>query len=445
MNEINQQPGEGVRPPSMGFWQVWSMSAGVMIGSGIFLLPAVLAPYGSISFLGWLMSTLGAICIALTLGRLASRTDRSGGFYVYARDAFGDVAGFLMGWSYWLSIVFATAAIAVAFAGYAGAIFPPLAGNSIAQMFVAVALVWLITAINIRGVESAAKAQLAMTILKIAPLVLIIGLGLFIGSWDNIPAFNPAGEPIIKGLAATALLTMWAFIGIEAGVVAAEDVVDAKRTIPRAITSATICVAVLYVASTAAVMLILPAETLAVSEAPFADAARLLGPAGAIIIALGAMVSTAGSLNGCVFIGAQTAMATARDGFAPKFLAKKNNGAAPADALIVTGIVGTVILLMNYTDGLVAAFTFMISMSTLATLAPYILSALAEIKADWRSARGWLVIALAALIYSIIAMAGAGVVTLLWGALLLAAGLPIFYWSKARHEKQAQPVPEANA
>lgn len=440
MSEISDQSGEGVRPPSMGFWQVWSMSAGVMIGSGIFLLPAVLAPYGSISFLGWLFTTLGAICIALTLGRLASRTEKSGGFYIYAREAFGDLAGFLMGWSYWLSIVFATAAIAVAFAGYAGAIFPPLAGNTIAQMFVAVALVWLITAINIRGIESAAKAQLVMTLLKSMPLVLIIGLGLFFGSWENIPAFNPTGAPVIKGLAATALLTMWAFIGIEAGTVAAEDVVDAKRTIPRAITSATICVAVLYVASTAAVMLLLPAETLAASEAPFADAARLLGPAGAIIIALGAMVSTAGSLNGCVFIGAQTAMATARDGFAPKFLAKKNNGAAPADALIVTGVVGTIILLMNYTDGLVAAFTFMISMSTLATLAPYVLSALAEIKADWRSARGWLVIALAALIYSIIAMAGAGASTLLWGALFLAAGLPIYFWSKARYKGETVPA-----
>ncbi|WP_375201107.1 APC family permease [Hyphococcus sp.] len=429
----------------MGFWQVWSMSAGVMIGSGIFLLPAVLAAYGSISFIGWLFTTAGAICIALTLGRLASRTHKSGGFYVYARDAFGDVAGFLMGWSYWLSIVFATAAIAVAFAGYAGAIFPALAGNSVAQAFVAVALVWMITAINIRGVEAAAKAQLVMTILKIAPLLLVIGLGVFFGALENIPPFNPTGEPFIKGLAATALLTMWAFIGIEAGVVAAEDVIDAKRTIPRAIASATICVAVLYVASTAAVMLILPVEDLAVSEAPFADAARILGPAGAIVIAVGALISTAGSLNGCVFIGAQTAMATARDGFAPKFLARKNTGAAPADALIVTGVIGTVVLLMNYTDGLVAAFTFMIAMSTLATLAPYVLSALAEIKADWRSARGWLIIALAALVYSIIAMAGAGISTLLWGAVLLIAGLPIYYWSTARYKQQSRPPPEPNA
>lgn len=416
-----------------------------MIGSGIFLLPAVLAPYGSISFLGWLFTTLGAICIALTLGRLASRTHQSGGFYIYSRDAFGDVAGFLMGWSYWLSIVFATAAIAVAFAGYAGAIFPPLAGNMVAQMCVAVALVWLITAINVRGVDAAARAQLAMTILKIAPLLLIIGLGVFFGDPQNIPALNPSGEPLIKGLAATALLTMWAFVGIEAGVVAAEDVVDAKRTIPRAITSATICVAVLYIASTAAVMLILPVETLAVSEAPFADAARLLGPAGAIIIALGALVSTAGSLNGCVFIGAQTAMAIARDGFAPKFLAKKNTGAAPADAVIVTGVISTVVLLMNYTDGLVAAFTFMIAMSTLATLAPYLLSAAAEIKADWRSARGWLTIAIAALIYSVIAMAGAGITTLLWGALLLVAGLPIYYWSKAHYKSPVKIAPAPSA
>lgn len=409
------------------------MSAGVMIGSGIFLLPAVLASYGSISFLGWLFTAAGSIAIALTLGRLASRTEKSGGFYVFTRSAFGDLTGFIIGWSYWLSIVFAVAAVAVAFAGYAGALIPELAGNTIAQGFVAIAMVWLITAINIRGVAAAARVQLIMTVLKILPLIFIIGLGVMHGSAENIPSFNPTGEPVIKGLAATALLTMWAFIGIEAGVVASEDVVDAKRIIPRAVTAATLSVAALYICSTAAVMLLLPVEQLATSEAPFADAARIIGPAGAVFIAFGALISTAGSLNGNAFLGGQMAMSIARDGFAPKYLAKRNAGSAPADALITTSALTTLVIMMNYSEGLVAAFTFMIAMSTLATLLPYVVSALAEVKDDWRSARGWVVIAIAALIYSVIAMAGAGVKTLLWGAGFLLAGLPIFYWSKNRY------------
>ena len=89
MNDSQNDPAA----PVMGFWKCWSMSVGVMIGSGVFLLPAVLAPYGSISFFGWLFTSAGAITIALVLGRLASRTARSGGFYVYTREAFGDLAG----------------------------------------------------------------------------------------------------------------------------------------------------------------------------------------------------------------------------------------------------------------------------------------------------------------------------------------------------------------
>lgn len=416
----------------MGFWQCWAMSAGVMIGSGVFLLPAVLAPFGSISFLGWLLTSLGAIVIALTLGRLAGRTSESGGFYVYVRDAFGDIAGFAVGWSYWLSIVFAIAAISVAFAGYLGALVPPLAGNNVMQGLVAAVMIWLITGINIRGVADAALTQLIMTVLKIIPLLMIIGLGAVVGDAANIPAFNPQGLPAYQALAATALLTMWAFIGIEAGVVAAEDVRDAKRTIPRAIVTATLSVAALYIAATAAVMLLLPPADLASSEAPFSAAAARFGAWGPPMIAVGALISTAGSLNGNVFLGGQMPMAAARHGAAPAGLSFRNAGGAPSRALLMSSGFATALIVLNYAEGLVAAFTFLISMSTLATLLPYALSAIAEMRYSVRAAKPWFAIAMIALVYAVIAMAGAGVSTLLWGAVLIAAGLPVFFISRMR-------------
>lgn len=88
----------------LGFWAVWSLTVGVMIGSGVFLLPTVLAPYGLLSFGGWLITGAGSIAIALILGRLASRTKRTGGPYAYAHDAFGELPGFLVGWGYWASV-----------------------------------------------------------------------------------------------------------------------------------------------------------------------------------------------------------------------------------------------------------------------------------------------------------------------------------------------------
>lgn len=406
------------------------MSAGVMIGSGVFLLPAVLAPYGSISFLGWLFTSAGAIVIALTLGRLAGRTEESGGFYVYVRDAFGELPGFIVGWSYWAATVFAVAAISVAFAGYLGALIPALAGNNVLQGAVAAIMIWLITGVNIRGVSDAAATQLVMTVLKIIPLLMIIGLAVFAGDASNVPAFNPQELPPYQALAATALLTMWAFIGLEAGVVAAADVRDAKRTIPRAIITATLTVAALYIAATAAVMLLVPPAQLAVSEAPFSDAATRLGMFGPPMIAIGALISTSGSLNGNVFITGQMPMAAARHGGVPASLAFQNTGGAPSRALLLSSAFATALIVLNYADGLVAAFTFLISMSTLGTLLPYALSAMAEIKKSFRATKAWTTIALVALAYSIIAMAGAGVETLLWGVVLIAAGLPVYIFSK---------------
>ncbi len=421
----------------IGFWKCWAMSAGVMIGSGVFLLPAVLAPYGSISFLGWLLTSMGAIVIALTLGRLAGRTSESGGFYVYVRDAFGELAGFAVGWSYWLSIVFAIAAISVAFAGYLGALIPQLAGNNLLQGVVAAVMIWLITGINIRGVAEAAVTQLIMTVLKIIPLLMIVGLGLAVGDASNIPEFNPQGIPAYKALAASALLTMWAFVGIEAGVVAAEDVRDASRTIPRAVITATLSVAVLYIAATAAVMLLVPPAQLAVSEAPFSAAATQFGAWGPPMIAIGALISTAGSLNGNIFLGGQMAMAAARDGAAPSGLSFRNAGGAPSRALLMSSGFATALIVLNYADGLVAAFTFLIAMSTLATLLPYALSALAELRFSIGKAKPWAMIAIIALAYSLIAMAGAGLTTLFWGAVLIVAGLPVFYFSKRGNAKNA--------
>ena len=420
--------------PQLGFWKCWAMSVGVMIGSGVFLLPATLAPYGSISFLGWLVTSAGAICIALVLGRLSSRTRRSGGFYVYSQEAFGDLNGFLMAWGYWIAIIFAITAISLAFAGYLGSVIPALGASNEIKMGVAAALIWTLTAINIKGVGSGALVQLITTILKIMPLIIIIGLGLAAGTPDNIPPYNPQNLSLPAALSATALLTMWAFIGIEAGVVAAEDVVEPEKTIPRAVVAGTLTATLLYILATAAVMMLVPVEVLAESEAPFVDAAKQLGAWGPGLIAFGALVSTAGSANGNVFLGGQMPMAVAIDGLAPKFLARRNNGHAPVSALIISSVLATLLLLFNLNDTLIGAFTFLISMSTLCTLLPYAVSALAEIKYSGNSSKFWLALAVLALAYSCMAMLGSGVKLLVWGMVLFLAGLPIYWMSQGRSD-----------
>ena len=117
----------------LGFWSCWSLTVGCMIGSGVFLLPTLLAPYGLLSFGGWIIAGGGSIALALIFGRLAARTLSNGGPYAYARHAFGDLTGFLMGWAYWLSFLMGVPVVAIAFVGYLGVFIPALNDNAPAQ------------------------------------------------------------------------------------------------------------------------------------------------------------------------------------------------------------------------------------------------------------------------------------------------------------------------
>ncbi len=398
-----------------------------MIGSGVFLLPSVLAPYGSISFLGWLLTSAGAIVIALVLSRLAGRTSRSGGFYVYTQEAFGDLPGFLIAWGYWLAIVFSITAISVAFSGYLGATIPFFGSSKLMEAGVAFVLIWTLTSVNLSSVGAGASVQLVTTILKLVPLGVIIVLGVVAGSTDVIPPFNPQDIPWPSALATTALLTMWAFVGIEAAVVAADDVIDPTHTIPRAVIAGTLTVTVVYIGATAAIMMLVPVDVLAQSNAPFVVAAAKLGTIGPPLIGFGVLVATAGSANGNILLGGQMPMAVAIDGLAPKIFDKRTRGGAPVFSLLLSSALASALLLFNYSGGLVAAFTFLISVSTLCTLLPYAVAAMAELRVSWRTSSAWTTLALLAIVYSIVAMAGSGLRVLVWGAALMAAGLPLYY------------------
>jgi len=122
--------------PAIGFWRGWSISVGCAIGSGIFMMPTLLAPYGLLGMAGWLTAGAGTLLVALSLSRLARRTPKIGGPYAYVHAGLGDFAGFLIACTYWISCVAAVAGIAVAFIGYLGVFIPALSdSNSMALVF----------------------------------------------------------------------------------------------------------------------------------------------------------------------------------------------------------------------------------------------------------------------------------------------------------------------
>ena len=411
----------------LGFWSCWSLTVGCMIGSGVFMLPALLAPYGLLSFGGWIIAGAGSIALALVFGRLAARTTKNGGPYAYAREAFGDLTGFLMGWAYWLSFMMGVPVVAIAFVGYLGVFIPALNTSAVAQASTALGVIGFFTLINIRGLKEMGFTQIALTILKIVPLLAIVGLAFAAGAPENLPAFNPSGQSIIAALAACALITLWPFTGFEVVTLPAGNVKDCERTIPRALITGMVAVVAIYLSATAAVMLLVPAGQLAQSTAPFADAARAFGPWGPHFIAVGALLSTAGALNGLIFSTGQMPMAVAIDKLAPSWLASTNSGGAPHLALMLSSTLGGLLLVANYTRGFIGAFTFLLMMATALGLIYYVVVSVIELRHSWRNATSWATIAAIAIVYSLFAAFGSGLEVLFWGAVLMLAGVPLYY------------------
>ena len=259
------------RDQKLGIWMSISLVIGNMIGAGIFLMPAALAPYGGISILGWLVSSAGALLLARVFSRLTSLVPESGGGpYAFARAGFGDFAGFLVAWGYWLSICVANAAIAIAFTGALGVLFPVFGESPLAALAMSYSAIWFLTWVNSRGVRSSGRVQVLTTILKLLPLLALILGGWFFFSPDHFMPFNPSGESSLEAIAITGTLTLYAFLGLESATVPSDKVRDPEKTVPRATMIGTLVTTLVYVLSTAVVMGMIPREELATSTAPFA-------------------------------------------------------------------------------------------------------------------------------------------------------------------------------
>jgi len=183
-----------------------------------------------------------------------------------------------------------------------------------------------------------------------------------------------------------------------------------------------------------------PAAELAHSQAPFADAARVLGPLGAPFIALGALIATSGTLNGVIFAAGQMPMAVAEDGKAPQWLAKINRGGAPYLSLLLSSALGAVLLILNYSRGLVDAYTFLLKMATATSLIYYFFCGLAELKHSWSSAKGWAAVAIFACAFSLFAIFGSGLEVTLWGGVLTLAGVPLYFLFRRRNTAAISPA-----
>lgn len=424
----------------LGFWMAVALVAGNMIGSGVFLLPASLAPYGVNGLAGWLFSAAGAVTLALVFAALSRAFPRDGGLYVYTRVAFGALPAFVVAWGYWVSVWVGNAAIATGGVSYLSTLVPVIATVPGASVAVTLALLWLLTFVNCVGVRAAGWVQAVTTVLKLLPLLAVALLGILVVFLRRPMPGLAEGPPLsLDGTTAAATLTLWALLGLESATVPADKVENPERTVPRATMVGTAVTAVLCAAACGAVLLLVPGSQLATSNAPFADAIRpLWGEGAATLVVVFAAISAFGALNGWILLQGELPWAMARDGVFPKVFARESKRGTPAFAFIFTSGLVTLLVLANAHSTMVEIFTFMILLSTTACLVAYLVCSLALLDlirrgqlpgvgrpAPWLAGAGVLGAG-----YSLWALFGAGRDALLWGFVLLLVAVPVYALSR---------------
>ncbi|WP_406682638.1 amino acid permease [Seonamhaeicola sp. MEBiC1930] len=427
----------------IGLITATSYVIGGMIGAGIFVIPAILAPYGSISFLGWLFTACGALILAKIFGNFSKIIkDKSGGPYAYSKAGFGDFIGFLVAWGYWIAIWVSNAALAITVVGALSFFFPVLESDSVIRVLIGLSLIWFLTGLNARGIKDSGKFQVITTVLKLLPLFFVIIMGLFLFDIDNFPAFNLTGKNDFSVLPIVAAATLYAFLGLECASVPAADIKNPEKTIPKATLIGTIIVAMVYVLSTFVLFGVLPMDELASSASPFADAARLIGgDLGGYFVAGGVAISAIGCLNVGVLFTGQIPMAASQDQLYPRIFGKLNKNGAPVFGLIIGSLLTTAIMLMNLSDGLVDQFKFIANIVVFANLIPYLFVSAAyvlvliERKIPVKNWIKVLTLSLLGITYSLWAIYGAGEESALFGLLLLLLGIPVYVlmqWNKRK-------------
>jgi APA family basic amino acid/polyamine antiporter len=390
---------ERAHPHLLGFWMCVALVVGNVIGSGVFLLPSALAPFGLNSVLGWGLTACGAILLSIVFAELSRAFPRAGGPYAYVKLAFGPFPAFIVAWGYWISIWVGNAAIATGAVSYLTPLMPWVARLPGASASVTLAFLWALTVVNWLGIRASGWVQSVTTILKVMPLLAISALACFAVRPSTVAA--AAGIPLSAGgTTAAATLTLWALLGLESATIPANRVRDPGRTIPRATLVGTVATALLCMIACTAVLL--------QAELP------------------------------CVM---------ARNGVFPRIFARESSRFTPTFSLFFSSALVSALILMNYQKSMVKVFTFMILLSTTACLVLYALCSLALLRLQWSgglTGRRPRTAALAAVgilatVYSLWALVGAGSEAVEWGAVLLAIGAPVYFLVRATPPPASEP------
>lgn len=407
---MNKQSGK------FGFWSIVLLGINGIVGTGIFLLPnKAYSLIGTASLGVLLFDALLAGCMALCFAEVAGFFTRNGGPYLYAKHSLGDFFGYEVGVLKWIVVMIAWATMAVGFATALGAAFPVLAGETMKDI-IATAMIIILTILNIAGVNATKILSNIITISKLVPLVAFIVIGIFFVNGADFSPIFPGNEYQEGTFASAAILLFFAYTGFEAIAVAAEDMENPKKNLPRAIIVTMIIVSVLYMLILGISIGIMGTD-LAHTKAPIQDAfGMILGPAGAYFVLAGTLLSMGGINMAESFLGPRVCTSLAEDGMLPAALAKRTAWNTPYVASIVTAVFS---ILLAWSG----SFTTLAAISAVSRFTQYLPTCIAVIifRKKWSDKERpytipfGLTIPIIAIVVSLWMLAQAQISQLIWG------------------------------
>lgn len=372
-------------PAKLGWGLAAMVVAGNMIGSGLYLLPATLAPIGSSSLVGWGLVTVGALALALVFSGLARSRPEADGLADYVEQELGRFPGYVAAVSYWTANWIGNAAIAVAAVGYLAVFFPVLSQTWPAALC-NVALIWLMTGLYMVGPRAVARFGGLALAIGLVPIVIAVVAGglafdpaLFAASW------SPDGQPLGETVPASLVLIFWAFLGVESAGALSSRLSNPERDVGRATLVGVALAGVVYIAATVAVFGVIPTDRLAVSTSPFADLASVaLGAMAATVVAACAIAKATGTLGGWIMVTGETARAAAGRGFLPAVFGTDQT--TPRANPLIHAVIMSAVALLSAQPTLAGQIGVLISVTTVLFLAVYILCSLALLRftQDWK-------------------------------------------------------------
>jgi arginine:agmatine antiporter len=430
--ETIEHPAAGAGHAPVGLFGATAIVAGGMIGSGIYLLPATLAPTGSISLLGWIAASGAALALAGVFAFLAAAAPAATGLAAYVEEGLGPFAATVGAFIYWTECTVGNVAIALAAAGALGFLVPALAAP-LPRLAVTLVLIWLSVGACALGPRLIGRVEAFTLALGLAPVIFAAAFGWF---WFHPATFQGSWNPGHLGTAQavwrSALVVFWAFLGVECAAATAGVVKDPARNVPRASLLGVAGAALVYIAACTVLMGVLPASGLAASTAPFADAGRAaLGVAGGAALALCMLLRTVGAFAVWTLAPAETARTAADVGVFPRLLRTRAGERASWANLVLVGAVMTASALISFSPQLTRQFTVLADITVILALGAYVLSGLSLLRLLRRFSapgRRWAAGATAVLSIacSLVLIAAGDRTELLWALVPVALGAGLY-------------------